>query len=179
PISLRAAPLPGPAPAANTTASAPSTTAASSSARAASRSSTAAVAPACSRSGPWSGLRTTPVTRSPRPARRAASRNPIFPCPPATPTPTRGTGRPLGVAHHPGHPVTAPREEGRQPQPDLPVSTCDHDAHLRDGSPPGVSARGSLSLPVRAQRPDDRHAGGLPALGVGDGDADVELGAAA
>ena len=65
-VSLRAAPLPGPAPAANTTASAASRWAATSSTEACSRSNTTTAAPAASRSALCSGFRMKPATESPR-----------------------------------------------------------------------------------------------------------------
>ena len=84
--SLRGTPLPGPAPAANTTASAPDSRAATSSAEAASRSHTTASAPACCTSATWAGFLISPTAWSPRPARRRSSRSAIFPCPPAITT---------------------------------------------------------------------------------------------
>ena len=81
--SLRGAPLPGPAPAANTTASAPDSSTATSSAEAASRSQMTGSAPAVWISATWAGFLISPTGWSPRSARRRSSRSAIFPCPPA------------------------------------------------------------------------------------------------
>ena len=92
--SLRGTPLPGPAPAAKTTASAPDSKAAASPAEAASRSHTTASAPACCTSAAWAGFLISPTAWSPRPVRSRSSRSAIFPCPPAIttrmPPPYRG-----------------------------------------------------------------------------------------
>ena len=104
--SLRGTPLPGPAPAANTTASAPDSRAAMSSAEAASRSHTTASAPARCTSATWAGFLTSPTAWSPRPARRRSSRSAIFPCPPAITTriPPPYRGRFVGpLLYGPGH----------------------------------------------------------------------------
>src|SRR5215207_11082651 len=85
-VRLRAGPLPGPAPAAKTTASAPRTTSATSAAEACSRSSTTARAPSASRSATCPGSRTIPTASSPRAASSRPSRRAIRPCPPAMTT---------------------------------------------------------------------------------------------
>src|SRR4051812_30273947 len=82
-VSLRAAPLPGPAPAANTTASAWSRLTATSSRLADSRSQTTGAAPVAVTSAAWSGLRISPTTPSPRAASSLSRWRAIFPCPPA------------------------------------------------------------------------------------------------
>ena len=84
--SLRAAPLPGPAPAANTTASAPASSAATSSAETASRSQMTASAPAACTSSTWAGFLISPTAWSPRPVSRRSSSSAIFPWPPAITT---------------------------------------------------------------------------------------------
>ena len=85
-VSLRAALLPGPAPAANTTASVSASTPATSAADTASRSSTTGTAPVCSTSSAWAGLRISPTAWSPRSVSIRSSSSAIFPCPPAITT---------------------------------------------------------------------------------------------
>src|SRR4051794_27213251 len=85
-VSLRATPLFGPPPAANTTASAPFTTWLTSSTPASSRSRTTHSAPVASTSSLWSGLRTMPTGSSPRSASAFSSSSAIWPCPPAMTT---------------------------------------------------------------------------------------------
>src|SRR3954447_14810816 len=82
-VCLRSAPLPGPAPAAKTTASAPPPRAATSSTEADSRSSTAGSTPSSRRSPSCSALRTMPTTVSPRADRRRPSRRATCPWAPA------------------------------------------------------------------------------------------------
>src|SRR3954469_16144249 len=106
-VCLRSALLPGPAPAAKATASAPRPTSATSSTDACSRSSTAGCTPSASRSARWSGLRTMPTTVSPRADRRRPSR--------------RGGGG--------GGAGAAGGKETPEPAGDLAVGSGDDDAH--------------------------------------------------
>ena len=82
-VTLRSAPLPGPAPAAKATASEPSMAPATSSTLARSRSQTTGEAPVPWTSTACSGFRISPTTSSPRAASNAVSRRAIWPCPPA------------------------------------------------------------------------------------------------
>ena len=82
-VCLRSAPLPGPAPAANTIASAPPTCGRTSSC---SRSQSTGCAPSASRSATWSGLRISPRGVWPRWASSLRRRRAICPWPPATRT---------------------------------------------------------------------------------------------
>src|SRR5918998_4506402 len=92
-VSLRADPLPGPAPAAKTTASAPVIASATSVVAACSRSTTAASAPARPTSSACSGLRISATTWSPRSDSSRLRRNAICPCPPAMATRIASTYR--------------------------------------------------------------------------------------
>src|SRR5690606_20827650 len=85
-VSLRATPLPGPAPAEKTAASAPDNTSATSSTLACSRSSTTGSAPISRSFSACSGLRMMPTAVSPLETRSRSNRNAILPCPPATTT---------------------------------------------------------------------------------------------
>src|SRR5919197_166527 len=87
-VRLRASPLPGPAPAAKTTASAPAMTGPSSMSD--SRSASTASAPAALTSSKWSRLRTRPRTFPPRAESRRSRRSATLPCPPATTTSMSG-----------------------------------------------------------------------------------------
>ena len=82
-VCLRSAPLPGPAPAANTIASAPPMCGRTSSC---SRSHSTGWAPSASRSATWSGLRISPRGVWPRWASNLRRRRAICPWPPATRT---------------------------------------------------------------------------------------------
>src|SRR3954469_16738737 len=103
-VCLRSAPLPGPAPAAKTTASAPPTTPATSSTEADSRSSTAGSTPSSSRSPPCSALRTMPTTVSPRAESRRPSRRATCPWAPAM-TMRMGSSYPAACLPTPARPV--------------------------------------------------------------------------
>ncbi|CAM5285731.1 NAD(P)H-quinone oxidoreductase subunit 2, chloroplastic [Streptomyces hirsutus] len=76
-VSLRAVPLPGPAPAANTAASAPRSCSATSATEADSRSSTTGSAPNCRSASACSALRMMPATSSPRATSNRSSRSAI------------------------------------------------------------------------------------------------------
>src|ERR1700733_5919559 len=101
-VTLRCAPLPGPAPAAKTTTSAPSTATAISSTSACSRSHTTGSAHAALTSSAWSGLRISPIKSGPSPVSRRDSSIAIFPWAPAITTRMagayRGAGRLTGDA---------------------------------------------------------------------------------
>src|ERR1700744_2906284 len=85
-VTLRSAPLPGPAPAANTTTSAAPAASVTSAVEACSRSQPTARPPAASISGAGSGLGTSPTTSSPPAASSLTSLSPICPWAPAITT---------------------------------------------------------------------------------------------
>src|SRR5439155_8031912 len=134
-VSLRAAPLPGPAPAANTTAPAPAIAAATSSTPASSRSRTTGSLPSARRSSAWAGLRISPRTRSPRAATTRARRRATLPCPPAITTSIGALSTTFDRLHTPV--PTAGTKTGRQ----APDSVPDMHAHA-----PASEARDAQDL---------------------------------